>query len=118
MLCWVRCAVLCYAVLRCAVLREGCAPGGGRQLPGLVPPMLLTPSLICPSHSLCCLACRAHGVSPSYPVLLDAAGSYSEGMLRGLDYLLAEAGSRGLKVCCSSSEADRCVQAWHRAQHW
>lgn len=42
--------------------------------------------------------CRAHGVSPSYPVMLDAQGSYSEGMLRGLDYLLAEAGAQGLKV--------------------
>lgn len=48
---------------------------------------------------------RAHGVSPSYPVMLDGQGSYSEGMLRGLDYLLAEAGTRGRKVrqcwCCA-----------------
>ena len=41
---------------------------------------------------------RAHGVSPSYPSMLDGKGSHSEGMLRGLDYLLAEAGARGLKV--------------------
>lgn len=30
--------------------------------------------------------------------MLDAQGSYSEGLLRGLDYLLSEAGARGLKV--------------------
>lgn len=47
----------------------------------------------------CTLHCRAHGVSPSYPVQLDTSGSsLSEGMLRGLDYFLAEAGKRGLKV--------------------
>lgn len=91
---WRRTALRC---ARCATWQ-----GEGRS-PGSIPPMLRMPSLMRVCSSLCCLACRAHGVSPSYPVLLDASGSYSEGMLRGLDYLLAEAGSRGLKVRCSSS---------------
>lgn len=43
--------------------------------------------------------CRAHGVSPSYPVQLSSSGKeYNEGMLRGLDYFLSEAGKRGIKV--------------------
>lgn len=42
---------------------------------------------------------RAHGVSPSYPVHLSSSGKeYNEGMLRGLDYFLSEAGKRGIKV--------------------
>ncbi len=42
---------------------------------------------------------RAHGVSPSYPVQLDNSGSsLNDGMLKGLDYFLSEAGKRGLKV--------------------
>jgi hypothetical protein len=45
----------------------------------------------------CTSACRAHGVSPTYPSLL-APGELSQGMLRGLDYWLAEAGKRGIKV--------------------
>lgn len=38
-------------------------------------------------------------MSPEYPVLLRP-GEYNEGVLRGLDYLLSEAGRRGLKVGC------------------
>ena len=36
-------------------------------------------------------------MSPQYPVML-ALGQYNEGMLRGLDYFVAQAGQRGIKV--------------------
>lgn len=58
-------------------------------------------ALTCSPHRLSPSCCaperRAHGVSPSYPSLLGP-GQYNEGLLRGLDYFLAEAGKRGIKV--------------------
>jgi hypothetical protein len=61
------------------------------------------------SRLAACLG-RAHGVSADYPVLL-APGQYNEGLMRGLDYFLSEAGKRGLKVTtglCSLVSLQRC----------
>ncbi|PRW59651.1 nitrilase 2 isoform A [Chlorella sorokiniana] len=84
------------------------AAAGAPQLTGSVlPPGMTGPAMVrdlldeAAAAGLTVVRAWAHGVSPSYPVLLDARGSYSEGMLRGLDYLLAEAGARGLKVILS-----------------
>ena len=40
-----------------------------------------------------------HPVNPQY-ALQTAPGQYNEAVFRGLDYVLAEAQKRGLKVCC------------------
>lgn len=39
----------------------------------------------------------AHGVTGQYATM-PKPGEYDEGLLRGLDYALAEAGKRGIKV--------------------
>jgi hypothetical protein len=62
---------------------RGCPPGSS--------PLAFSP-LSCPPS-----CCRAHGVSNTYPSLLGP-GDLNEGMLRGLDYFLAEAGRRGIKA--------------------
>lgn len=80
------------------------ASAGAPRLAGSVlPPGTTGPELIrsvldtMAEAGLTVARASAHGVSAEYASML-APGEYSEGMLRGLDYFLAEAGKRGIKV--------------------
>ena len=80
------------------------AAGAPRLVGSSLPPSTTGPALIrglldtAAGAGLTVVRAWAHGVSDSYPVMLQGPGDLSEGMLRGLDYFLAEAGARGLKV--------------------
>ncbi|KAL4425642.1 hypothetical protein ABPG75_009658 [Micractinium tetrahymenae] len=84
------------------------AAGAPRLVGSVLPPGQAGPAMVrtlldtAAQSGLTVVRAWAHGVSPSYPVQLDSSGSaLNEGMLRGLDYFLSEAGRRGLKVILS-----------------
>ncbi|KAL4437982.1 hypothetical protein ABPG77_004203 [Micractinium sp. CCAP 211/92] len=89
------------------------AAGAPRLVGSVLPPGQTGPEMVralldtAAQSGLTVVRAWAHGVSPSYPVQLDNSGSsLNEGMLKGLDYFLSEAGKRGLKVILS------CTSNW------